>query len=104
MTQPEFVPVPNSAEEALAAARTRFQPLCDDGTPAILHVEEFDIGYLIYAVFPPPADPDPDPFANLSYGGSHLVISKADGALDYVPNFPPESAIELYRTQYRRDA
>ncbi|MEU9114331.1 hypothetical protein AB0D04_21725 [Streptomyces sp. NPDC048483] len=98
MTQPEFVPVPASAEEALAVARTRFQPLWEDGSPAPLHVEEFDIGYLIYAEFPPVEDP----FTELSYGGSNLVIAKADGALSYVPNFPPESAIELYRTRYRR--
>ncbi|MEU9114522.1 hypothetical protein AB0D04_22690 [Streptomyces sp. NPDC048483] len=96
--QPESErPVPTNAEEALAIGRARFEALCDDGTPAPLYVQEFDIGYLIYAVFPPPAAPDDLP----SFGGSHLVISKADGALSYVPNYPPESAIELYRERHQ---
>jgi hypothetical protein len=29
------------------------------------------------------------------------VISKSDGAVTYVPNFPPDSAIELYRSLRR---
>ncbi|MGW9170258.1 hypothetical protein [Streptomyces decoyicus] len=82
---------PTTAEEVLEMARTSFQPLCHDGTPAPLHVEEFDIGYLVYARFPP-TEPR-------SFGGSHLVISKADGARTYVPNFPPKSAIALYRAR-----
>ncbi|MFC9233721.1 hypothetical protein ACFTZI_32990 [Streptomyces decoyicus] len=82
---------PTTAEEVLETARTSFQPLCHDGTPAPLHVEEFDIGYLVYARFPP-TEPR-------SFGGSHLVISKADGARTYVPNFPPKSAIALYRAR-----
>ncbi|MFJ9420052.1 hypothetical protein ACIRPT_38745 [Streptomyces sp. NPDC101227] len=81
--------VPTTAEEALEIARTCFKPRCHDGTPASVHVEEFDIGYLIYATFPP-TEPR-------SFGGSHLVISKTDGSLTYVPNFPPKSAIALYR-------
>lgn len=46
---------PATADEALEMARTSFQPLCHDGTPAPLHVEEFDIGYLVHARFPPPS-------------------------------------------------
>ncbi|MET8475352.1 hypothetical protein ABZY90_28345 [Streptomyces sp. NPDC006422] len=80
---------PRTADEALAIARTTFQPLCADGTPATLNVQEFDLGFLIYATFPPTEPP--------SYGGSHLVISKTDGSTMYVPNFPPDSAISLYR-------
>lgn len=102
MTQPPRSdpahPVPQNAEDALAIARTTFQPLCHDGTPAPLHVEEFDIGYLIYATFPPPADPRTPP----TFGGANLVISKHDGAHTYVPNYPPESAIELYRERRNR--
>ena len=102
MTQPPQSnpdrPIPQDAEDALAIARTAFQPLCHDGTPAPLHVEEFDIGYLIYATFPRPADPRTPP----TFGGSHLVISKHDGAHTYVPNYPPESAIELYRERRSR--
>ncbi|MET7796014.1 hypothetical protein [Streptomyces decoyicus] len=83
---------PTTAEEALEIARTSFKPRCHDGTLAPLHVEEFDIGYLVYARFPP-TEPR-------SFGGSHLVISKADGARTYVPNFPPKSAIALYRERH----
>ena len=82
---------PRTADEALAIARTTFQPQCADGTPAALNVQEFDLGFLIYATFPPTEPP--------SYGGSHLVISKTDGSTMYVPNFPPDSAISLYRRQ-----
>ncbi|WP_425828772.1 hypothetical protein [Streptomyces fractus] len=85
---------PRTADEALAIARTTFQPLCADGTPATLNVQEFDLGFLVYATFPPTEPP--------SYGGSHLVVSKADGSTMYVPNFPPESAISLYRRQVER--
>ncbi|AJT67215.1 hypothetical protein T261_5595 [Streptomyces lydicus] len=98
--QPEYIPVPASVEDALAAARTRFGPVSEDGTPGSLHVEEFDIGYLIYAVFPQPADPSTPP----SFGGSNLVISKIDGALEYLPNFPSETAIALYRRKFRPNA
>lgn len=84
--------VPTTVEEALEIAGTHFKPLCHDGTPAAVHVEEFDIGYLIYARFPP-TEPR-------SFGGSHLIISKVDGALTFVPNFPPKSAISLYRKRH----
>ncbi|BDM67436.1 hypothetical protein HEK616_09230 [Streptomyces nigrescens] len=90
---PESAPrIPATPEEALEIAGSRFKPRCHDGTPAALHVEEFDIGYLVYATFPP-TEPR-------SFGGSHVVISKADGALTFVPNFPPKSAIALYRKRH----
>ncbi|MGY4967693.1 hypothetical protein ACWGCC_00330 [Streptomyces nigrescens] len=87
--------VPKTAYEALAIARPHFHPRCRDGSPASLHVREFDLGYLIYATFPP-TEPR-------SFGGSHLVVSKVDGALTFVPNFPPESAIALYRRRHHPD-
>jgi hypothetical protein len=83
---------PASAEEALAIARAHFRPRCHDGTAASVHVQEFDLGYLIYARFPP-TEPR-------SFGGTHLVISKVDGTLTFVPNFPPDSAIALYRKRH----
>ncbi|MER5438915.1 hypothetical protein [Streptomyces sp. NPDC002790] len=87
-------PPPRTTDEALAIARTTFQPLCADGTPATLNVQEFDLGFLVYATFAPTEPP--------SYGGSHLVVSKADGSTMYVPNFPPDSAISLYRREVGR--
>ncbi|MFD7293062.1 hypothetical protein ACFV9W_07205 [Streptomyces sp. NPDC059897] len=89
-------PVPTTADEALAAARSRFEVLDLEGNPASLHVVEFDIGFLVHAVMapPPPGVPAPP-------GGSHMVISKSDGAVTHVPNFPPESAIDLYRSMRR---
>jgi hypothetical protein len=53
MTQPT---VPTGPEDALAIARATFQPRWPDGTLAPLHVHEFDIGYLVYASFPPVTD------------------------------------------------
>ncbi|MFI5521182.1 hypothetical protein [Streptomyces platensis] len=84
---------PTTVDEALTTARAHFRPRCHDGTLASLQVQEFDIGYLIYATFPP-TEPR-------SFGGSHLVISKTDGALTFVPNFPPEKAIARYRERRR---
>ncbi|WP_405725574.1 hypothetical protein OG607_21165 [Streptomyces sp. NBC_01537] len=97
MTQPT---VPTGPEDALAIARATFQPRWPDGTLAPLHVHEFDIGYLVYASFPPVTDLSrpPEP------GGSHLVISKRDGELSYVPNLPPETAIAVYRKHFRPDS
>ncbi|MFE1173577.1 hypothetical protein [Streptomyces sp. NPDC058773] len=92
---PDGTPAPpTTPEEALAIARSRqAQPTLADGSPAPMRVKEFDIGYLVYATFPP-TEPR-------SFGGSHLVISKTDGALTFVPNFPPDSAIAQYRKRRR---
>ncbi|MFG2889174.1 hypothetical protein [Streptomyces sp. NPDC048248] len=84
--------VPATPEEALEIAGASFKPIYRDGTPASLRVEEFDIGYLILATFPP-TEPR-------SFGGSHLIISKTDGTPTFVPNFPPKSAIALYRKRH----
>jgi hypothetical protein len=84
--------VPTTPEEALEIAGTHFKPRCRDGSPASVHVEEFDIGFLVYATFPP-TEPR-------SFGGSHLIISKTDGTPTFVPNFPPKSAIAVYRKRH----
>ncbi|GCD46685.1 hypothetical protein [Streptomyces paromomycinus] len=100
MSQPDapepVQPAPTTAEEALAAARARFEVLDPEGNPAPLQVAEFDLGFLVHAVMPPPP-----PGIQAPLGGSHMVISKIDGAVTYVPNFPPDSAIELYRSLRR---
>ncbi|MFD5395591.1 hypothetical protein ACFWJW_15365 [Streptomyces sp. NPDC127097] len=83
--------MPKTAGEALDPARVHFRPRCRDGTPASLHVQEFDIGHLVHATFPP-TEPR-------SFGGSHLILSKTDGALTFVPNHPPRSAIARYRAE-----
>ncbi|GHK05998.1 hypothetical protein SY2F82_77950 [Streptomyces sp. Y2F8-2] len=90
---------PTTAEQALDIVRSRYaQPRLPDGTPARLHVEEFDIGYLVYAEFPPATDasgrPQPAP-----PGGSKIVVSKETGETVTVPNFPNPAAIDLYRRQ-----
>jgi hypothetical protein len=92
---------PATAEQALDIVRSRYaQPRLPDGTPAQLRVEEFDIGYLVYAEFPPVTDaaglPQPPP-----PGGSKIVVSKETGETVTVPNFPNPAAIDLYRRQRR---
>ncbi|MFC8094730.1 hypothetical protein [Streptomyces sp. NPDC057301] len=90
---------PTTSDQALAIVRSRYaQPQLPDGSPAELRVEEFDIGYLVYAVFPPVTDaagrPQPAP-----PGGSKIVVSKETGETVTVPNYPTEAAIALYRKQ-----
>ncbi|MFF3908442.1 hypothetical protein ACFYZJ_21215 [Streptomyces sp. NPDC001848] len=92
---------PTTAEQALDIVRSRYaQPRLPDGSPAQLRVEEFDIGYLVYAEFPPVTDaagrPQPAP-----PGGSKIVVSKETGETVTVPNFPNPAAIDLYRRQRR---
>ncbi|MEV6569195.1 hypothetical protein [Streptomyces kronopolitis] len=90
-------PVPTSAGEALEIGRGHFPAVWPDGEQPTLHVHEFDLGYLVYPVFPPRTDPTAYP---RDPGGSHIVISKADGAVSALPNHPPEQAVELYRRHY----
>ncbi|MEU1854148.1 hypothetical protein ABZ499_34050 [Streptomyces sp. NPDC019990] len=90
---------PTSPDQALAIVRNRYaEPELPDGAPAELRVEEFDIGYLVYAVFPPVTDvagrPRPAP-----PGGSKIIVSKETGEVVTVPNYPSETAIALYRRQ-----
>lgn len=87
-------PVPATAEEALAIGRGHFPGVWPGGEKPALHVQEFDIGYLIYPVFPPREDPTAYP---RDPGGSHI------GAVSALPNYPPEQAVELYRRHFRRE-
>ncbi|MEU6578353.1 hypothetical protein [Streptomyces sp. NPDC046805] len=103
---PAPTPPPTTPEEALDIVRSRYaQPKLPDGTPARLRVEEFDIGYLVYAEFPRatkapgPAGAPTAPAAPAPPGGSKIVVSKATGETVTVPNFPTEAAIALYRRQ-----
>ncbi|MFE5817391.1 hypothetical protein [Streptomyces sp. NPDC056479] len=94
-------PPPTTSEQALAIVRGRYaQPKLPDGTPAELRVAEFDLGYLVYPVFPPVTDaagrPQPAP-----PGGGKIVVAKDTGETVTVPNFPTEAAIALYRKQRR---
>ncbi|MFF3338291.1 hypothetical protein [Streptomyces flavidovirens] len=93
-----------TSEQALEIVRSRYaQPMLPDGTPAPMHVHEFDIGYLVYATFPPTTDaagrPRPSP-----PGGSKIVVAKDSGETVTVPNYPNDKAIALYRRQHQPDA
>ncbi len=94
---------PTTPDQALDIVRARYaQPKLPDGTPAELNVHEFDIGYLVYAVFPPSVDasgrPQPAP-----PGGAKIVVSKETGETVTVPNYPTEQAIALYRKNLTRN-
>ncbi|MEU9116507.1 hypothetical protein AB0D04_33350 [Streptomyces sp. NPDC048483] len=91
-------PVPAHADEALEIGRNHFPSVWPDGERPTLHVHEFDIGYLVYPVFPPRA-PDAGP---RDPGGSHIAISKADGHVSALPNYSPEEAVEWYRRRFRQ--
>ncbi|MET9516903.1 hypothetical protein [Streptomyces sp. NPDC002994] len=92
---------PSTPEEALRLVLGRFgQPRLPDGSPAPMRVEEFDIGYVVYAVFPQPTAVNGVP-RPAEPGGSHVVVAKDDGETALVPNFPPELAIEVFRRHYR---
>jgi hypothetical protein len=111
MTSDNPAAPPTTPEQALEIVRNRYaQPKLPDGTPAELRVEEFDIGYLVYAECPPaPASEPPAdqatparPAAPSTPGGSKIVVSKATGETVTVPNFPTEAAIALYRRQHQQ--
>ncbi|MEU9486021.1 hypothetical protein AB0D83_20545 [Streptomyces decoyicus] len=94
--------VPTNPDEALEAVRRQFGlPHSFDGTPAPLHVQEFDLGYLVYATYAKPVDRNGRPVP-APPGGSSFVVAKESGAISTVPNYPPEQAIALYRKQLRR--
>ncbi|MEU9114325.1 hypothetical protein AB0D04_21695 [Streptomyces sp. NPDC048483] len=92
---------PTTPEQALAVVRSRYaQPKLPDGTPAPMHVHEFDIGYLVSAASPDTAGTDaagnplpPPP------GGGQVVVAKDTGETVSIPNFPTEAAIALYKRQ-----
>ncbi|AZS71724.1 hypothetical protein DDE74_12855 [Streptomyces lydicus] len=85
--------VPANADEALEIGREHYPEVGSPGGPSGLFVHEFDIGYLIHASWPPAEDPTAPP---AEPGGSNVVISKIDGEVSFLPNFPPEDAVELY--------
>ncbi|MCL8016834.1 hypothetical protein [Streptomyces sp. AS02] len=93
---------PTTPEQALAIVRSRYaQPELPDGTPAPLHVHEFDIGYLVYPTFPPATDASGPP-RPAAPGGSKIIVAKDTGETVAVPNYPVETAIALYRKQARQ--
>ncbi|MFJ9468566.1 hypothetical protein [Streptomyces caniferus] len=94
-------PVPTNEAEALEIGRNHFPAVGSPGGPVALYVHEFDIGYLIHAGWPPAEDPTAPP---ADPGGSNVVISKIDGEVTSLPNFPPESAVELYHGLRNRNA
>ncbi|MFI9048462.1 hypothetical protein [Streptomyces sp. NPDC053427] len=94
--------VPANPDEALESVRRQFgQPRSFDGTLAPLHVEEFDLGYLVYATFAKPVDKNGRPVP-APPGGSNFVVAKDTGKISTVPNYPPDQAIALYRKQRQR--
>lgn len=53
---------PTTPAEALAIVRSRYaEPTLADGSPAPMQVEEFDIGYLVYAEYPDALDASDEP-------------------------------------------
>ncbi|MFI9358388.1 hypothetical protein ACWGLP_14470 [Streptomyces lydicus] len=96
---------PTTPQEALELVRSRFgQPRNTDGSPAPLQVREFDLGYLVYATYPPrvtPVDANGRPLP-AQPGGSSLVVAKDTGTVSTLPNYPPQQAIALYRKQQDR--
>ncbi|TJZ59097.1 hypothetical protein FCH28_02890 [Streptomyces piniterrae] len=90
---------PTNAEEALESVRRQYgQPRSFDGSLAPLHVQEFDLGYLVYATFAKPVDQNGRPVP-AQPGGSNFVVAKDTGKISTVPNYPPEQSIALYRKQ-----
>ncbi|MEJ8647956.1 hypothetical protein WKI65_07645 [Streptomyces sp. MS1.AVA.3] len=97
---PQDIPTPpTTPEQALAIVRSRYaEPTPADGSPAPMHVEEFDIGYLVYTEYPGTTDASGEP-QPAPPGGSKIVVAKDTGETVTVPNFPTETAIALYRQQ-----
>ncbi|MFF8896575.1 hypothetical protein ACF082_03700 [Streptomyces lydicus] len=100
--------VPTTPQEALEWVRSRFGPPRNtDGSPALLQVLEFDLGYLVYATYATqgaPVDANGRPLP-AQPGGSSVVVAKDTGTVSTLPNYPPQQAIALYRKQqHRRDA
>lgn len=94
-------PVPVDPEEALELVKGRFgQPTLPDGTLAPLLVQEFDLGYVVYAVFPKPTAVGgvPQP---AEPGGSNFIVAKDSSEITTLPNYPPELAIQVFRKHYR---
>jgi hypothetical protein len=94
---------PLTPEQAVELVRARYAPpRSADGSPAELHVHEFDVGYLVYAVLPPRTDPSGRPLP-APPGGAKVVVSKETGETVTVPNLPAEQAVALYRRNLARE-
>ncbi|MGY5123870.1 hypothetical protein [Streptomyces nigrescens] len=91
-------PLPTNEAEARAIGQKYFPEVGSPGGPTSLYVHEFDIGYLIHAGWPANEDSTGRP---TTPGGSNIVISKIDGEVSSVPNFPEEKAVAIYRRVYR---
>ncbi|MGW8972480.1 hypothetical protein [Streptomyces platensis] len=102
---PQEIPAPpTTPEEALAIVHSRYaEPTLADGSPAPMHVEEFDIGYLVYPEYPDTLDDSGEP-QPAPPGGTMIIVSKDTGETVTIPNLPTESAIALYRQQRRSPA
>ncbi|MDG5808389.1 hypothetical protein P9869_38230 [Streptomyces ossamyceticus] len=95
---------PLTPQQAVELVRARYaRPRSADGSPAELHVHEFDVGYLVYAVLPPRTDPSGRPLP-APPGGAKVVVSKETGETVTVPNLPVEQAVDLYRRNLARAA
>lgn len=95
---------PTTPDEALAIVRSRYaEPTLADGSPAPMQVEEFDIGYLVYAEYPDTLDASDEP-QPAPPGGSNIIVAKDTGETVTVPNLPTETAIALYRQQRQSPA
>lgn len=89
-------------EQALDIVRSRYaRPKLPDGSPAELHVHEFEEGYLVHPVCPPAADAE-GPARPTAPGGGKIVVSKETGETFTTPNLPTEKAVELYRRNRAR--
>ncbi|KAA6213979.1 hypothetical protein CP973_32985 [Streptomyces albofaciens JCM 4342] len=97
---------PTTPEEALAIVLSRYaRPQLADGSPASMHVHEFDIGYLVYPTYPPSAPVDPAaPPMPAPPGGANVVVAKDTGETVTVPNVDNDSAIASYRRHRARTA
>ncbi|MFF3270313.1 hypothetical protein ACFYWU_05165 [Streptomyces chrestomyceticus] len=90
--------MPTTPEEAREIGRRYFREVGSPGGPSGLFVHEFDVGYLVRASWPAPADPQAPPAGP---GGSNVAISKADGEVTQLPNHPPEEAVKIYHRWHR---
>lgn len=90
--------MPTTPEEAREIGSRYFREVGSPGGPSGLFVHEFDVGYLVRASWPAPADPQAPPAGP---GGSNVAISKVDGEVTQLPNHPPEEAVKIYHRWHR---
>jgi hypothetical protein len=69
-----------------------------DGEPAPLSATEFDLGFIVLPILPPPPPQPPgQPPAMTAPGTAAVVVDKATGAATVVPYRGVEGTAELYR-------